>query len=196
MRIPALTLCTLIVASAAAAQTPPAQATPPPAPKPAEPPAPFPEGAKFAFVDLQFVAASSRIGQAGLAQLRKIQETRDAQLQSQAKELAALEERYKSQQGLLSADALRALGAEIDLKQRRLQFDSQTRDADLQRMGRDLLDDFSARVMPIVEAVRKERGLLVIFGVRQEPGGLEVVSADPGLDLTAEIIKRLDAGAK
>ena len=52
--------------------------------------------------------------------------------------------------------------------------------------------------MPIVDGLRKEKGLWAIFGVRQDPGGLELVSGDPALDLSAEVIKRLDAasGAK
>ena len=181
---------TLAVPVAAYAQVaPPA----PPAPAVQQPPAVFPAGAKFAFVNLQFVIAESKMGKAGLEELRKVQEARDGQLQQLAKEITQLQEKFDKQRGLLSAEMLKTLEADIDTKRRRLQFDSETRDADLQRLGRDMLDTFSAKVIPVVDGIRKERGLLVVFGVRPQAGGLEVVVADPGLDLSAEVIKRLDA---
>jgi Skp family chaperone for outer membrane proteins len=198
MRTLSLTLAVLGLAGLASAQT-----TPPPAPPPAppaaaasKPPAPLPAGATFAFINLQYVIAESKIGQAGLAELQKTQQARDEQLRLMAKEITSLQEKYTSQAATLSADARRTLEVEIDAKRRRLQFETDTRDADLQRMGRDMLDDFSAKVLPIVDGLRKERGLIAIFGLRAEPGGIEVLAGDPGLDLSSEIVKRLDGVKK
>ena len=197
MRILSLTIPTLFVAGLASAQTttpPPVQTPPAPAARPPVP-AVFPAEAKFAFVNLQFVIGESKTGKAGLAEFRKIQETRDAQLQQMAKEIAALQEKLNTTQLMLTADALRTLQNQIGDKQRRLQFESDTRDAELQRLSRDIMDGIGAKVMPIVDGLRKEKGLWAIFGVRQDPGGLELVSVDPGLDLSAEVIKRLDAAS-
>ena len=47
--------------------------------------------------------------------------------------------------------------------------------------------------MPIVEEIRAEKGLWVIFAVQGADGGLAVLAANPGLDLSPEVIKRLDA---
>ena len=198
MRILSLTVPMLFVAGLVSAQTtppPPAQKTPAPA---AAAPAAFPAEAKFAFVNLQFVIGESKTGKAGLADFKKTQEIRDAQLQQLAKEIAALQEKLNTTQLVLNADALRTLQNQIADKQRRLQFDSDTRDADLQRLSREIMDGLGAKVLPIVDGLRKEKGLWAIFGVRQDPGGLELVSGDPALDLSAEVIKRLDAasGAK
>ena len=53
---------------------------------------------------------------------------------------------------------------------------------------------FSAETLEqIIAAVAKERGLHMIFSVSDEAN---VAWADPGLDLTAEIIKRVDAAPK
>jgi Skp family chaperone for outer membrane proteins len=192
MRIFSLSVAMVLVAAVAAAQTP---ATPAPA---AAQPAVFPAEARFAFVNLQFVIGESKAGKAGLAEFKKIQESRDAQLQLLAKEIAALQEKLGTTQLVLSADALRSLQNQIADKQRRLQFDSDSRDADLQRLSREIMDGLGAKVIPIVDGLRKEKGLWAIFGVRQDPGGLDLVSVDPALDLSAEVIKRLDAstGAK
>lgn len=196
MRTPASLVLLLFVCTPAAAQTtpPPAQATPPAAPAAA--PAPFPAGAKIAFVNLQFVIAESKAGKATITQLQQTQQTLDEKLKAMAKEVQDLSAKMESQRGLISIDAFRAMEVDLDRKQRTLQFESQSRDADLQRLSRDLLDGFSDKVMPIVEQVRQERGLWAIFGARPEPGGLEVLVVDPGLDLSHEIIKRLDAGTK
>jgi outer membrane protein len=192
MRILSLTVPMLFLAGLVSAQTTTL-------PSVQTPPAPvFPAEAKFAFVNLQFVIGESKAGKAGLAEFKKTQDMRDAQLQQIAKEIAALQEKLNTTQLMLTADALRSLQNQISDKQRRLQFESDTRDADLQRLSREIMDGLGARVMPIVDGLRKEKGLWAIFGVRQDPGGLELVSVDPGLDLSAEVIKRLDAasGAK
>lgn len=186
-----LAVLTMLVATAASAQTtPPAGAQ---MPAPAAAPAVLPPGAQFAFINLQFIVSESKLGKAGLAQLKRVQDVKDEQLKLMSNELVALQQRLDAQRGLLSADSLKTLAADIDTKQRKLQFESDTRDADLARLQRDLLDDFGAKVTPILDALRKEKGLIAIFGVRASDSGLSIVSADPGLDLSAEVIKRLDA---
>ena len=198
MRILPLTVPMLLVAGVASAQTttPPA-GTPTPAPAAAQTaPAAFPAEAKFAFVNLQFVIGESKTGKAGLAEFRKIQESRDAQLQLLAKEIQAMQDKLNATQLTLTPDAVRALQNQIADKQRKLQFESDTRDADLQQLSRQIMDGLGAKVLPIVDGLRKEKGLWAVFGVRQEPGGLDVVSVDPALDLSAEVIKRLDSSVK
>lgn len=198
MRILPLTVPMLFVANVASAQTTTLPAGAPiPAPAAAQAaPAAFPAEAKFAFVNLQFVIGESKTGKAGLAEFRKIQESRDAQLQLLAKEIAAMQEKLNTTQLVLTADALRTLQNQIADKQRKLQFDTATRDADLQQLSTQIMDGLGAKVMPIVDGLRKEKGLWAVFGVRQDPGGLDIVSVDPALDLSAEVIKRLDATIK
>jgi hypothetical protein len=47
-------------------------------------------------------------------------------------------------------------------------------------------------LLPVVEAVREERNLLFVFSL-PTPG---VIAVDPRLDLSAEVIQKLDARAK
>ena len=46
-------------------------------------------------------------------------------------------------------------------------------------------------MLPIVEEIRNERGLWMIFALGESA---DIVAAHAGLDLTADVIKRLDAG--
>ena len=50
-------------------------------------------------------------------------------------------------------------------------------------------DEFVQKVNPIIEQVAKEKGLQIVFN----GGDAGFAWADPGLDLTSEVIKRLDA---
>ena len=189
-------------------QPPPTQTQPPPKPTPpATPqtgkdapqakkpePAPFPPDAKFAFVSLQYVVSESKYGKQGSEELKKFQETRTATLQAMEKEIEGLKAKLNAQQSLMSKDALTNLQNEIVNRQRKLQFETETAQGDIQRLNEDLLEKFQAKVLPIVEAIRKERNLHVIFAQQNDPGGLAVIAFDPGLDLSAEVVKRLDAG--
>src|SRR5437868_6821821 len=76
---------------ATAPATPPAAA---PAPKP---PAPFPEGAKFAFIDIQYVAGNSAEGKAATAKIDALRKKKTDELSDKNKALQTAQ--TKLQQG-------------------------------------------------------------------------------------------------
>ncbi len=55
-----------------------------------------------------------------------------------------------------------------------------------------LQGEFQEKLNPIIDQLRIDRGLLMIFSVRDSG----VVAVEPGLDLSSEVIKRFDAAAK
>lgn len=198
----ALTLSAVLLAGATvqlASQTqttpPPQTQTPPPLPsgtqKPA--PAPFPPDAKFAFVNLQYVVSESKYGKQGSEELKKFSETKQAQMTALEKEIEGLKAKLNSQRSLMSADAQQNLANQIQTLTRKFQFEGETAQQDIQRFNSELLTKFQDKVLPIIDALRKERGLHVIFAQQDEAGGLAVIAFDPGLDLSAEVVKRLDA---
>jgi outer membrane protein len=200
----AATVTSLLLAGVATAQTtpPPAQnppATPPAQTTPATPgqkppaPVPFPAEANFAFVSLQYVVSESKYGQAGTAELKKFSENKQAQLAAMEKDLEGEKAKLASQSSIMNADALKSLQTSIQNKQRKYQFEGESAQAEIQRLNADLLDRFQQKVLPIIEALRTEKKLLVIFAQQDEPGGLAVIAFHPGLDLSAEVVKRLDA---
>ena len=66
--------------------------------------------------------------------------------------------------------------------------------AELNDLQQELQNEFQRKLLPILEQIRKEKGLHVLFSAADSG----VIAADPGLDLTLEAVKRLDstAGAK
>ena len=179
-------------------QTPPAQAKPAAQPpqQPAAPP-PFPAGAKIGFVNMQLVVAESKLGKAGQERMKKLHDDNQTKLTQLAKSIQDQQQKVNTQSGAVSDSALQTMRRDLDRMQLDAQAAQQKANADEQNLNEDLLTDFSQKAMPVIEALRVEKDLWVIFGVTEigENGGgqLIIASANPGLDLSMEVVKRLDA---
>ena len=192
------------VAQTAPPATPPAQ-TPPASPPAQNPPAapaeaakpaapvPFPEGARVAYIFMQGIFNGSTDGKAAAARLQEWEKKKTAEIQTKAKEAEALQAKV-NQGGTVLNDQARAQ-AQRDLQRLQREVTAMQEDAQQEGQGlrQQLLNEFSQKVNPIIAAVAKERGLHMVFSVSDEAN---VAWADPGLDLTAEIIKRVDAAPK
>jgi outer membrane protein len=196
-----------LLAGSAFAQTPPVQTppkpqTPPaqtPAPKPAMPAAataapavPLPEGAKFAFIDLQRVADESVAGKAAIAQVKVLTDKKSAEIQSLQTQQQALEQKRQTQGGLMSAQALSQTDKDIEKLKLDIQYKQTSAQKELEDLQNDLMGEFVQKVAPIVEAFAKEKGLLAVLDARSGAGFYAV----PGMDISADIVKRLDATVK
>jgi len=208
-------LMTLFVGLASAqpgfAQTPPPGQTPPPVttprptptpgqtPRPAAPPllppspsptpVPFPTESKIGFVDMQVIVSASKLGKAGQERMKELTDKQNADLGAKSKELQTLQQEIQSQGGVLTPAALAAKNSELDKKQRAAQFAQQDWQAQTDSLNKQLLQDFQEKLLPVLEALRSEMNLWVIFSV----GDSGAAAVHPGLNLSSEIIKRLDA---
>ena len=189
-------------APAPATQTPPATlpATPPKPVAPATPPAaptPFPADAKIAFVNMQLVVAESKLGKAGQDRMKKLHDDNQSHLAMLAKGIQDQQQKITSQTGVVTDAAVQVLKRDLERMQLEAQAEQQKANSAEQNLNEDLLTDFSQKTMPVIDALRTEKGLWVILGVQDTDqngaGQLIVASANPGLDLSQEIIKRLDA---
>jgi len=133
-------------------------ATPAPAAQAGPPIAPFPAGAKLAFVNVQYIVGNSAEGKADNARVAAL-------IQKKQGEIAA----NKNQQ-----DA------------QRIQQEAQ---AEVQKLQAELQNDFQKKLFPILQRLAQEKHLSMLMS----SADAGVIWAEPGLDLTAEAIKRLDA---
>jgi Skp family chaperone for outer membrane proteins len=171
----------------------PAQTTPTPPPAaPAKPPVPFPADSKIGVMNLQRVIFESKFGQAGQAKLKDLTDKRTAEVTALQKQIQTLQTELQTQGSVLSAPVVQQKTLEVDRLQRQLQFEQQQASADIQNLQDQLMAEFTDKVIPIAEEIRKEKGLWIIFAVGQ---GSDVVALNEGLDLSLELVKRLD-GAK
>ena len=183
------------------AQTPPATATqkpttPPAAPaqqppaaqqpRPVQPPAPFPEGAKIAYIDIQAIAANSAEGKSSSGRVKALQEKKLAELTTKNKQVEAAQ--AKANQSVLSEEARATAAKEVERLNVEIQRFQQDAEAELNDLQQQLQLDFQRKLSPVIQQVATEKGLQVLLS-RADAG---IVWAEPGIDLTAEVIKRFD----
>jgi len=170
-------------------QTPPA-ATPaaPPAAKPPSPPVPFPQDAKYAFIDVQQIASNSAAGKEASKKLQALSEKKQTEVGEKNKQLQALTTKRDTSAGVMNDAARVQLDKDIDKLQRDIQYAGQSAQAEINDLQNDLQGEFQKKLIPIIEELAKEKGLYMIF--TSESGFAYV---HPGLNLSDEVIKRLDA---
>jgi Skp family chaperone for outer membrane proteins len=162
----------------------PAQA-PPQSPQPA----PFPSDARIGIVVMQTLVSDSKLGKAGQDRMKALTDRREADLQRKDKGIQTLQQQIDQQSSVLAAPVLAQKRSDLEKLQRAAQFSLQDWNAQVQSLQDELLSDFQTKVLAVVESVRADRDLWVIY-VHPDSG---TVAYKIGTDLTAEIIKRLDA---
>ncbi len=201
-----IAVLSLLLGAALSAQTSAGQGgttpakTPPPLPtqaapaKPATPP-PFPADARIGFFNEQAVVSGSKLGRAGQAQMQALVTKDQANVKAKTDEITALRQKMQSQQGVVSDDVMQQMVRDQDRLQRELTAMQQDVQANEQNLNEDLLTELNKQVAPVVDAVRAEKNLWFVFAIQptDTSGNILLYSGNPALDLSAEIIKRLDA---
>lgn len=113
------------------------------------------------------------------------------EVQKMQTELEALVKQYDQQQAMLSPSAKQQRQADIQTKQKAYQDRLAAIDQRAGQRQQELVQPVMDKINKVIETIRAEGTYAIIFDVSS--GG--VVAADPGLDLTAEVIRRLKAEA-
>jgi len=167
---------------------PPAAPATQPAPAPA-PPRPFPEGAKIAFVVLQRIANESADGKTATTRIQALQQKKAAELTDKNKQLQTAQQRLEKEASVLSATASGELQKQVERLTVEIQRFTQDAQAEVQELQQQLQQDFQVRLEPVLQEIGREKGLHFIFN--GPDAGL--VWADNALDISADVIKKLDA---
>jgi outer membrane protein len=174
---------------APAAQTPPPAAAQPAAA--AQPPRPFPEGAKIAYVNVQRIASESVEGQAATKRLSSLREEKEKDLVARNAKFEEARKRLETSASVLSESVRNTQQKDVE----RLQTDLQRATQDAQKAVEDLQNElqmeFQRKLLPVLSEVSAAKSLHMVFSSIDSG----VVWADPGLDITSDIIKKLDAAA-
>jgi len=167
---------------------PATQPAPAPAPAPA-PPRPFPEGAKMALVVLQRIANESADGKTATTRIQALQQKKAAELTDKNKQLQTAQQRLEKEASVLSATASGELQKQVEKLTVEIQRFTQDAQAEVQELQQQLQQDFQVRLEPVLQEIGREKGLHFIFN--GPDAGL--VWADNALDISADVIKKLDA---
>ena len=169
------------------AAQPPAQTAPPPTPAPR----PFPEGAKVAYIDIQRIANQSAEGKAATAKVQALVQKKQAETNEKTKQIQADQQKLQSGMSVMSDQARAELEKKIERQNIELQRLTQDAQQEVQDLQQTLQNEFQRKLMPIVQQVAQDKGLHLLFSAADAG----IVWADPGLDITADVIKQFDAGA-
>jgi outer membrane protein len=174
----------------AAPPAPAGQPGAPPAPAAApQPPAPFPQGAKVGYVNLQMVAQLSNEGKAAAAKVQALTTKKQAEIAERTKNLQGAQQKLQTGGGVMSEQARGQLEKDIERQNKELERFQQDAQAELNELQQELQAAFQTRLFPILDQLSLEKGLHLLFSGAD--AGL--IWAAPGLDLTADAVKKLDA---
>ena len=191
----AAVLSVLLMAAPTFAQAPAGQTPAPAAPAPQAPaaavapaPRPFPEGTKYAVINIQRIANESAQGKTATGRVQALNQQKVNELNEKNKQLQATQQKLEAGASVLSANAAAQLQKEVERQQIDIQRFTEDAQQDLNTLQQQLQGEFEQRLTPIIAQVAQERGLHFIFSAAD--AGL--VWGDPSLDLTNEVIARFD----
>ena len=170
---------------------PPPAAALAPAPAPAPAPIPFREGGKFGWVNIQVVASQSQEGRNAATRITALRDQRQKELTDKQKALQAATAKLEAESALRSEAAKASLAGDIERQQKELQRLAEDADQDIERLTQQLQQDFLQKLQPAIQRLAKEKGVDFIFSTE---GG--IIHAANDLNLTEDLIKIIDAGAK
>lgn len=178
-----------------------APAAPKPAPKPAaapaqpapqavpQPPMPFPQGAKIGLVNLQQVASASADGKVATGKVNALVQKKQADLAAKQKLLQDSQAKLEQSGALMSESARTQLQKDIERQTVDVQRAQQDAQAEVTELQNELQGEFQKKLFPILQQLSAEKELHVLLSAADAG----VIWAEPGIDLTMEAIKRLDA---
>lgn len=133
------------------------------------------------------IVQASPLFKSGQAQFKAEFEKRKADLESEARKLGEDAKKFQREADVMSSDA--RAKAEKDLQTRKIDFDYKQRQLgeDAQTRERELYDKLMSSIKQVVIEIAKEQNADLVL---QDP-----VFAAPGIDVTDQVIKRLQSGA-
>jgi outer membrane protein len=174
---------------AAPATQKPAEQPPAATPPPAAAPRPFPEGAKVAYIDLQYIASNSAEGKAATAKIQEYAKKKTAELEGKQKALEAARQKLLQGGTVLSDSARSQMEKDIEKQARELQYAQQEAQSEQQSLTQDLQNEFQTRLNPIIDQVANEKGLHLVLSIADSGA----VWVNTGLNISSEVMKRLDS---
>jgi len=185
-------LCVMLAAAPSFAQAQQPAAPLGPTAQAAPAPKPFPPGVRYAFINIQRIAAESVEGKALATKVQALNQKKVTELNEKNKQLQAAQQKLETGGSVLNPLALGQLQKEVERMQVDIQRFTEDAQQEVQALQQELQDEFQRRLSPIVDKVSTEKGLHLLFSAAD--AGL--VWADLSLDITTDVIREFDAASK
>ena len=148
------------------------------------------QSSKIAAVDLQRAFENSAEGKTVINQLRQKEQSIIGDLDKYDKQILSLETKLRTQRLTLTEEAQQKLDFELStarVQRKRVEEDSTK---EFQRLQFTLVNKLRNEVLAVIEGYAKEQQISLVFDLSAPSTALY---CEPGLDVTAKIIRRYDA---
>jgi Skp family chaperone for outer membrane proteins len=145
---------------------------------------------KVAVIDFRVVAEKSLVGKRVLTQLQTFQNAKGAEIQGLQTQLQSLQSKRQTQAAVVTESVLADMDRDIGKLARTLQHAQDDAQAEYQELRAQLMADLQRKVDAMVASVAKEKEILLVLEADS------TVYFSPTLDLSDEVVKRLDEQAK
>lgn len=145
---------------------------------------------KIGYIDSQAIIDQDPAAQEAQKQFEADMTRYRAEVQQLGEDLQQLIDQYDQQQAMLSEAAKANRQEEIRLKQTEYQQRISELEQQANMRSAELIQPVMERINGIIEEIRAAGSYAMIFDVAAQG----VIAADPQLDLTPEVIRRLQAG--
>lgn len=150
------------------------------------------DAVRIGAINLSYIARTSKIGKSEIAKIEDTTRKKAAEIESRAAELqkqqAALQQTGVGLSQRAVADLQRAF-EKSRLELERFQQDARN---ELTAMQSQFDLQFRAQLAPVIDEISKEKGLHFVFGLEEAA----IVWWSPSVDISDEVVKRLDAEKK
>jgi Skp family chaperone for outer membrane proteins len=147
------------------------------------------EGSKLGMINSQTVLEKSVEGKKAIAQLQAADKKYTDDITRMDDQIKQLQNRLSAQRLTLTPEAAAGIQADVQKKQTDRQRAVEDASRSMQDLQANTLSKVQADLMPLIEQVRKDKGLDLIFDLTKSGA----VFFNPALDLTDEVIRRYDA---
>lgn len=144
---------------------------------------------RIAVVDLQKAINEASAGAQAKARIQGAIGQKQASIQAMEADLTQRIEAYEKQKLVLSAEARAAKEQELGQAQMTFQQTYMQAQQEIQMLEMQLMDELIGKLRPVCETVAKEKGFSMVL-----EANTGVVWSDSTVDITAEVIKRFNAG--
>jgi len=156
------------------------------------PPAKAADALRLATVDIQQVITESKAGKQAKSKVEAERDLKQKELTAREAEATQLQRDFEKQASLLSEAARKEKQEAIDKKVRDLRRIYDDSNRDLQKKEGELIRDLLKDISNIVRDYGKQKGYTLIL----EKGQATILYAADQIDVTKEIIAKLDAKTK
>ena len=145
---------------------------------------------KIALVDMQKAIASTKEGEARIAELDKKYGPKQQEFQKRGADIQAKTDQLKKTQNTLSDEAKATASAEITRLQTSLQRDTDDAQTDSEADQQKILQDLGPKLVNAVTKYSQDNQIMIVFDISSQPNNLVCCASAP--DITREVIALYD----